>query len=71
MLAPTIAILMPMCDALVANFGTHAHKVPARAIAPVLDFGSFEKSFMDDLYRDERVEKNKRYTTWIWMRFQP
>ena len=62
-----VALLVATCvDALALGtrahgvvLGTRASAQAARAPAARLDLSSFEKSFMDDLYMEEYLEKNR------------
>ena len=56
-LAIVTMLTVPSCAALV--LGTRARPVAARACAARADLSSFEKSFMDDLYMEDYLEKNK------------
>ena len=54
-----LALLIPAQSALVVRAHTRAGLVAKwRAPPPRADFGSFEKSFNNELYKEERLEKN-------------
>jgi len=56
MTAHLAIVLLNVCDAL--TFGARATFEP-RALVARSDFASFERSFNDQLYEDERLEKNR------------